>query len=136
MTRQIRRTDAEKIMPILIPVLGEKLAAAIIDFRDNVKKEPLTEYAAELQVKQYLLTGNPIAAAEMQILRSWRSIKADWFFNEIQKEQRTSSRSKPLSPFMQEQADIKRQLERNIYGESDEFTGSTIDVATANYRAH
>lgn len=101
MARQsARKTDADKVMPILVPILGEKLAAAIIEFRDNVKKEPLTEYAAELQAKQYLLTGNPVAAAEMQILRSWRSIRADWYANEIRKDARNQpKRSNDMADF-------------------------------------
>lgn len=86
-----KRTDAEKVMPILIPVLGEELAAAVIEHRDTLR-EPLTEYAAKLQVKEYLKTGDPVAAAEMQILRGWRALKSDWFFNEIRKEQRNQPR--------------------------------------------
>jgi hypothetical protein len=82
-------------MPILAPILGEELAAAIIELRDDVKREPLTELAAKLQAKEYLKTGNPIAAAEMQILRSWRSIRADWYFNEIDKQRR--NQPKPSS---------------------------------------
>lgn len=136
MTRQSKRTDAEKVMPILAPVLGHDLAAAIIDFRDNVKREPITEYAARLLARQYLKTGDPVAAAEMQILRSWRGMDADWFFKEQQREQRTTSRAKPISDFMRGQIDIKQQLERNIYGESDEFAGTTIDVAAGNFRPH
>lgn len=87
MSRQsARRTDAERVMPILVPVLGQELAAAIIEHRDMLR-EPLTEYAAKLQVKEYLACGNPIAAAEMQILRNWRAIKSSWFFNELRKDQ-------------------------------------------------
>jgi len=90
--RQKRQTDSEKVLPILIPVLGDRLARAIIEFRDTVKKEPLTEYAAELQVREYLKCGDPIAAAEMQILRSWRAIKSDWFFNEKRKDEKNAPR--------------------------------------------
>lgn len=87
-----RQTDSEKILPILIPVLGEELALAIIEHRDKVKKEPLTEYAAKLQVKEYLKCGDPVAAAEMQILRSWVSIRADWFLNELRRQERNAPR--------------------------------------------
>jgi hypothetical protein len=93
MSRQsTKRTDATVVMPILIPVLGEELAAAVIEHRDTLR-EPLTEYAAKLQVKEYIATGNPVAAAEMQILRGWRAIKNSWFQNEVRKDQRQFSQS-------------------------------------------
>lgn len=79
-------------MPILAPVLGNELATAIIEHRDTLR-EPMTEYAAKLQVKEYLACGDPVAAAEMQILRGWISIRAPWFLNEIRKDQRTSAQS-------------------------------------------
>lgn len=88
----MKRTDSDKILPILTPVLGEELALAIIEHRDKVKKEPLTEYAAKLQVKEYLKCGDPVAAAEMQILRGWRSIRCDWFQNEMRKQERNAPR--------------------------------------------
>lgn len=77
-----------ELMEILSPVLGEELAEAIIDHRKRTVKKPLTAYAAKLQVKEYLKTGNPKEAAEMQILRGWQAIKADWYFNELQKQER------------------------------------------------
>ena len=83
------KTDASVVMPILEPILGSRLAAAIIEHRDTIK-EPITEYAAELQAREYLKTGNPVDAAEMQILRGWRAIKADWYFNEMRKQERSS----------------------------------------------
>lgn len=78
-----------EIMEILSPILGDKIAAAVIAHR-KAKKAPLTAYAAELQVKEYIKTGNPIAAAEMQILRNWVAIKSSWYFNEIAREQKTA----------------------------------------------
>jgi hypothetical protein len=77
-----------ELMEILSPVLGEELAEAIIEHRKRTVKKPLTAYAAKLQVKEYLKTGNPREAAEMQILRGWQAIKADWYFNELQKQER------------------------------------------------
>lgn len=77
-----------ELMEILSPVLGEELAEAIIEHRKRTVKKPLTAYAAKLQVKEYLKTGNPKEAAEMQILRGWQAIKADWYFNELQKQER------------------------------------------------
>jgi len=59
-----------EIMSILSPLLGDELAEAIIQHR-KAKKPPFTAYAAKLQVKEYIKTGDPIAAAEMQILRGW-----------------------------------------------------------------
>lgn len=80
-------------MDILSPVLGDELAEAIIEHRRVTVKKPLTAFAAKLQVKEYLKTGDPQAAAEMQILRGWQAIKSDWYFNELQKQQRQASGS-------------------------------------------
>lgn len=88
----MKRTDSEKILPILIPVLGEDLARAIIEHRDDVVRVPLTETAARLQAKEYLATGRPREAAEMQILRGWRAIRKSWFENEIRKDERNAPR--------------------------------------------
>jgi len=77
-----------ELLDILSPVLGDELAEAIIEHRRCTVKKPLTAYAAKLQVKEYLKTGDPKAAAEMQILRSWQAIRADWYFREIAKESR------------------------------------------------
>jgi hypothetical protein len=110
MSRQsTKRTDAAVIMPILIPVLGEELAAAVIEHRDTLR-EPLTEYAAKLQVKEYIATGDPVAAAEMQILRGWRSIKNSWFQNEIQKDRRNQpKRSNDMANFAGEVMGLYRE---------------------------
>lgn len=81
---------SKEIMDILSPILGEELAAAIIDHRKRTVKKPLTVYAAKLQVQEYIKTGEPIAAAEMQILRGWQAIRADWYFNEIEKQKRNA----------------------------------------------
>jgi hypothetical protein len=83
-----------EIMAVLSPILGDKIAEAIIAHR-KAKKAPLTVYAAELQVREYIKTGNPIAAAEMQILRNWVAIKASWYFNEIEKEKREAEKHQP-----------------------------------------
>lgn len=81
---------SKEIMDILSPILGDELAAAIIDHRKRTVKKPLTVYAAKLQVQEYIKTGEPIAAAEMQILRGWQAIRADWYFNEIEKQKRNA----------------------------------------------
>lgn len=77
------------IMAVLSPILGDELAAEIILHR-KAKKPPFTAYAAKLQVKEYIKTGDPIAAAEMQILRGWTAIKASWYFNELAREKKTA----------------------------------------------
>lgn len=81
---------SKEIMDILAPVLGEELAAAIIDHRKRTVKKPLTAYAAKLQAQEYVKSGDPVAAAEMQILRGWQAIKADWYLNEIEKQKRNA----------------------------------------------
>ncbi|ARO22980.1 hypothetical protein CO659_21265 [Rhizobium sp. S9] len=84
---------SKDIMEILSPVLGQELAAAIIEHRSRTLKKPLTAYAARIQLKEYLKTGNPVDAAEMQILRGWRAIKSDWYFNEKAREAGSSDAS-------------------------------------------
>lgn len=84
----------KEIMAVLSPILGDELAAAIIQHR-KAKKPPFTEYAAKLQVKEYIKTGDPIAAAEMQILRGWTAIKANWYFNELAKEKKEAEKHQP-----------------------------------------
>jgi len=84
-----------EIMSILSPLLGDELAEAIIQHR-KAKKPPFTAYAAKLQVKEYIKTGDPIAAAEMQILRGWTAIKASWYFSEMEKEKKITEAAKPV----------------------------------------
>ena len=74
-------TEAQQIKEMLSAVLGDEMASAVIAHR-KMKKCPLTLKAAQLQVKEYITTGNPIAAAEMQILLGWRAIKASWYFEQ------------------------------------------------------
>lgn len=83
-----------EIMEILSPILGDELAKAIIDHR-KAKKAKLTVYAAKLQVKEYIKTGDPIAAAEMQLLHGWQAIKADWYFSQLAKDKKTAEAVRP-----------------------------------------
>lgn len=105
-----KRTDAEKVLPILIPVLGKELAIAIIEHRDDVVRVPLTEMAARIQVKEYLKCGDPVAAAEMQILRGWRAIKSSWYFSELEKDARRPQQNQRRSAM-----DAARDLIGNSY---------------------
>lgn len=94
-----------ELMDILSPVLGDRLAKAIIDHR-IAKKAKLTPYAAELQVKEYVKTGNPVAAAEMQLLHGWQAIKANWYFKELEKDRRSGTRqSNDMASFTTELMD-------------------------------
>ncbi|MBY3130785.1 hypothetical protein [Rhizobium laguerreae] len=79
-------TVSVEIMEILRPVLGEELAAAIIEHRKRTLKKPLTVYAARMQAREYLMTGDPVGAAEMQIFRGWQAIKCDWYLKEKARE--------------------------------------------------
>ena len=91
-----------EIHEILSSVLGDEVATAIIEHRRVTVKKALTAYAAKLQVKEYLKTGDPVAAAEMQILRGWQAIKADWYFNELHKTQRQSSKRETIADVARE----------------------------------
>src|ERR1044072_7006048 len=81
---------SKEIMEILSPILGNELPAAITKHAKRTVKKPLTVYAAKLQVQEYIKTGQPIAAAEMQILRGWQAIRADWYFNDVEKQKRNT----------------------------------------------
>jgi hypothetical protein len=111
MSRQsTKRTDAAVVMPILIPVLGEELAAAVIELRDDIKGVPITEYAAKLLVKEYNKTGNPRAAAEMQIANSWRGFFASWYEGALRKDQRNQpKRSNDMANFTGEMMEMARE---------------------------
>jgi len=84
-----------EIMEVLSPILGDELAEAIIAHRKS-KKPPFTVYAAKLQVKEYIKTGDPVAAAEMQILRGWTAIKASWYLSEVAKEKKIVEATQPV----------------------------------------
>lgn len=101
---------SKEIMDILSPILGDELAAAIIDHRKRTVKKPLTVYAAKLQVQEYIKTGEPIAAAEMQILRGWQAIRADWYFNEIEKQKRNTP---PVPKQETREEFIRRSIQAN-----------------------
>lgn len=110
-------TEQEEILSILSPVLGEEVARAILDHR-KAKKAKLTVYAAKLQVKEYIKTGNPIAAAEMQIFHNWVAIKADWYFNQIAKDKKTAETVRPTfktsaDRFQSREDFIRASIERN-----------------------
>lgn len=77
----------KELLEILSPVLGEDLAKAIVLHRKAIRK-PLTAYAAKLQAKEYVKTGDPVAAAEMQLLHGWQAIRADWYHNQIAKDRK------------------------------------------------
>jgi hypothetical protein len=78
----------KELMAVLVPVLGEELAAALIEHRRVTIKKVLTPYAAKLLIKEYEKTGDPRAACEMQIVRSWQGFKASWYFKEIANDQK------------------------------------------------
>lgn len=139
MTRQSKRTDTQKVMPILAAVLGDEMAAAIIEHRDIVIRIPLTETAARLQAKEYLKTGNPVAAAEMQILMSWRAIRADWFFNELRKQQQPhgyATRSVSQTPFQQRHQTAIDAFDRKLGLSHDDFANDATDFAASDFSPH
>lgn len=104
-----------EVFDILSPILGDELAHAVIEHR-KAKRAKLTAYAAKLQVKEYIKTGEPIAAAEMQILHGWQAIKADWYFNQIAKDKKSSEQARPPA--------FKTSADR--YQSRDEFIRASI----------
>lgn len=68
---------SKKLMVILSPVIGEDLAKDVILHRKGIKC-PLTENGAKQLVREYLKTGNPVAAAEHHLNMGWRGFFAEW----------------------------------------------------------
>ena len=62
---------------ILMQVLPEEIAADVILHRKGLKC-PLTATAARTLVKEYVLAGNPVEAAEHHLNVGWRGFKAAW----------------------------------------------------------
>ncbi|WP_259668429.1 hypothetical protein [Rhizobium lentis] len=119
-------------MEILSPLLGDELASAVIEHRKRTVKKPLTAYAAKLQVKEYIKTGDPVAAAEMQILRGWQAIRADWYFNEIEKQKRNAPTSPPKPQSREEYIrDAIRRNNDDWEGSSDRRVNNLIKLAVA-----
>ena len=101
----------KEVFDILSPILGDELAQAVIEHR-KAKRAKLTAYAAKLQVKEYIKTGEPIAAAEMQILHGWQAIKADWYFNQLAKDKKSSEQARP--PALRTSADHFKSREEYL----------------------
>jgi hypothetical protein len=64
----------------LSAVVGDELAAEVVDHRQRMRK-PLTVQAAGRLAKQFLVTGAPQDAARMMIDRGWQGFNAEWFEN-------------------------------------------------------
>lgn len=69
--------EAEAEILAIFQPLGVDLARDIIAHRKG-KKCPLTPRGAKALMKEYLLTGNAIAAAEEHLNRGWQGFKAEW----------------------------------------------------------
>lgn len=126
-------TGPEKeALAVLAPYLGDELANAIIEFRRHTKKSPITGYAAKLLLKQYQRTGNVIAAAEMQIERGWEGFKAEWYFNDLSKNnQRHPHQPRgDMADFMS--ARLEKRNDRRAMEECrGEFAQFTLDISPA-----
>ncbi len=73
---------------VLSPLLGNELAAAVVEHRQRLRK-PMTVKAAELMLREFEKCTEPIAGAEMMISRGWQGFRADWFRNDTTR-QRTN----------------------------------------------
>lgn len=110
-----------ELLEILSPILGAELATAIILHRKAIRK-PLTPYAAQLQVKEYVKTGDPVAAAEMQLLHGWQAIKADWYHNQVAKDRKTAQAVAPAFNYASRDeylAAERRRVERSFGEETN-----------------
>lgn len=64
-------------LSVLQPFLGEELAKDIISHRRGLKA-PLTGRGAKALVREYMSTGDAVAAAEHHLNMGWRGFSADW----------------------------------------------------------
>lgn len=87
MTTKTARTPKE----YLCDVLPDEYADAIIAHRKGLKA-PLTGIGAKALAIQYMLTGDPVAAAEHHLNVGWRGFKADW----MNKGNRFSDNNNPM----------------------------------------
>jgi hypothetical protein len=73
----MNKEDRAAIMAIFTPVLGEELAEDIIKHRIG-KKCPLTPRGARSLLKEYIASGDAVAAAEEHLNRGWVGYRSDW----------------------------------------------------------
>ena len=74
---------SKKIMSILMQVLNEDDAKAVIQHRNTTIKKPLTDRAASNMVKQFQKVQDPSSAVDMMIDKCWRGFNADWYHNSV-----------------------------------------------------
>ena len=121
---------SKEILEILAPTLGEDLAKDILAHRKGLKC-PLTARGAKSLLKQYELTGNPIAAAEHQLNMGWRGFCADWI------KRKDSGFHDPHNPMPHQETReeyLARAIQRNNEAwepSSDRRVSNIIRMATA-----
>jgi len=76
----------------LIPILGEDLAAAVVEHRQRIRK-PLTVRAAEMLARRFEAYHDPPAGAEMMLARGWQGFEAKWMENDRRKGNTPNDRS-------------------------------------------
>ncbi len=121
-----RATDvAPKKSPasVLSPLLGNELAAEVVEHRQRLRK-PMTVKAAELLLREFEKCTEPIAGAEMMIARGWQGFNAQWMENDVAK-QRTNGRDE-LTNLMRIADDTDRRSEAGQ--EVDDGAGLQPDV--------
>lgn len=67
-----------EVLEVLMTVLDETRARAVIDHRKFTVRKPLRPYAAQLLVKRFVEWGDPNEAADIMIERAWQGFNADW----------------------------------------------------------
>ncbi|MBX5089371.1 hypothetical protein [Rhizobium lentis] len=120
----------KEVMDILSPTLGEDLAKDIIAHRKGLKC-PLTARGARALLKQYELTGNPVAAAEYQLNMGWRGFSHEWV------NKKGSGFHDPHNPMPRQQSreeyirDAIRRNNDDWEGSSDRRVNNLIKLAVA-----
>ncbi len=120
-----RATDvAPKKSPafILSPLLGNELAAAVVEHRQRLRK-PMTVKAAELMLREFEKCTEPIAGAEMMISRGWQGFRADWFRNDTNRQRTTGDERLARKLEMARRFDGQRKADDGV---ADEGGGRAV----------
>jgi len=90
--REAKASPKKSPRSVLAPVLGEEMAAAVVEHRQRLRK-PLTARAAQIMLREFEQCPDPPAGAEMMLARGWQGFKAEWFNRETtQQKERSDDR--------------------------------------------
>ncbi len=114
--------------------LDDERTAAVIDHRKRIGK-PLTPRAAQLLAGKFAKCADPNAAADAMIANGWQGFEPEWL--DRRQQSHRQSQAPPISAHQQRHQTAIDACDR-ILGvkRDDEFTGNTLDLGNADWRAH